>query len=103
MKYNRQDFVIVYSGTPTREEGMLGRILDRDPHDKTYMVVSLEEIYQCGGDEEKLYDSGGLWVSEDNISKIEFGKPSVFSKVAPYLLILESFALGFIFNILHEL
>lgn len=75
MKYKQGDLIIIYKGSPTFGDGILGQVIDRDPMDKSYAVASLESVFKEKGDVPKLLEYHVKWVAEDNINLINFDKP----------------------------
>ena len=75
MKHNVDDFVLIYSDTPTFKDGALGKIIDRDTHDKSYLVAPLEDVLKCEGDTVKLLEYG-KWVEDSNFKVITFDRPN---------------------------
>jgi hypothetical protein len=84
MKYKADDFVVVYKGTPTYEDGALGKVVDLDRQDKSYLIGSLETILRTNGDLERVMESA-KWVKETNLERITF-KPSLFKRIYRYIL-----------------
>ena len=81
MKYESDTLIKVYEGTPTFEEGLLGKIIDRDPNDGSYAVASLEAIVKEDGDVYVLLRNHVKWVKEDDMRPITFDRPSIPKKI----------------------
>jgi hypothetical protein len=78
-EYKVDDLVLIYEGTPTYEDGTLGKVIDRDisgdwDPEPSYFVATLEEVYSAEGDIGKLMGQA-KWVSQENITKVVFEKP----------------------------
>lgn len=76
--FKPEDIVLVYTDTPTFEDGTVAQIIDRDPNDDSYSIVELKDIAKAKGNVIKLYDMA-KWVKPENMTKLSFVKPDKFS------------------------
>jgi hypothetical protein len=82
VKYKREDRVIVYENTPFFRYGGVAIVIDRDPIDNTYAVVSLEDAVKGKFNVEKFQKSL-QWVKETQVELIAIYEPK--SRVSIYL------------------
>ncbi len=79
--YKTQDVVLVYKGTPTFEDGMVGQVIDKDPNDGSYLVADLRDIGKADRDIGIILERYGKWVKPEHMRKLEFEKESFWSRL----------------------
>lgn len=100
-KLNPEDVVLVYKGTPTFEDGMVGQIIDKDPNDGSYLVADLRDIGKADRDIGVILERYGKWVKPEHMEKLDFeGKsfsvlPYLISSIIGGSIVAVSFYLGF--------
>lgn len=76
MKYKPQDILVVYKGTPTFQFGALVQVIDYDPHDNSFLVAPLQDVYKYDGDIIKLMENSSKWIKQENAELVSFNRPS---------------------------
>ena len=73
-KFNIEDVVLLYKGTPTFEDGAVCQIIDRDPNDESYIVADLRDIGKADRDVNVILRRHTKWVKSEHMQKLEFDK-----------------------------
>ena len=76
-KFEIEDVVLIYKGAPTFVDGMVGQIIDRDPHDDSYAVADLRDIGKANRDIGVILNNYTKWVSPDYMVKLSFDPPKL--------------------------
>ena len=98
-QFKTEDVVLVYEGTPTFEDGMVGQIIDRDPNDDYYAVADLRDIGKADRDIGVILERHVKWIHPENMVKLEFDRP-IEEEVPPKVDLNMLIAMGFVLSLL---
>lgn len=72
--------IIIYENTPTFENGAIAKIVDRDPHDESYAVAELSDIYKENGDITKILERHVKWVKVHDFYPVYFERKKTWTQ-----------------------
>lgn len=91
-KHKQGEVVEIFKGTPAHMDGDVAVILDRDPHNDNYIVVSTRWLEKFDCDPDNLLQRQGKWVESKHFRKLHFTKPNkIYLTIGIILAILSVF------------